>query len=161
MAASGKRGHGDALIELACTKRAPMHSRRSSAALCNAWAISRQPCQVLDAHGAPACIWLTLVSCSHRPCRILTLHDPDCYAAAKKALAKRYTAGSLWGVGLLVALLTALAAGVVIHSRQLTAAGFVVWRRSGEDSAAPADGEYDRLVDAAEVQGTPSPPRAE
>ncbi len=88
--------------------------------------------------------------------RILNLHDPDCYAAAKKALARRYTAGSLWTVGLVVALVAALAAAVVIHSRQLTAAGFVVWRRSGEEGGAPADAEYGPLVDAAEVPDAPA-----
>lgn len=90
------------------------------------------------------------------PRRILNLHDPDCYAAAKKALARRYTAGSLWTVGLVVALVAALAAAVVIHSRQLTAAGFVVWRRSGEEGSAPADAEYGPLVDAAEVPDAPA-----
>ncbi|PRW20852.1 NHL domain-containing [Chlorella sorokiniana] len=93
--------------------------------------------------------------------RILNLHDPDCYAAAKKALARRYTARSLWAVGLVVALVAALAAAVVIHSRQLTAAGFVVWRRSGEQGGATADSEYGPLVDAAEVPDTPPLPRAE
>ena len=121
-----------------------------------------------DCHPAHICqLQPALPSCpctslpSH--CRILNLHDPDCYAAAKKALARRYTARSLWGMGIVVALVTALAAAVFIHSRQLTAAGFVVWRRSGEEGGQPADGGYGPLVDAAEQPDTPAPqlPRAQ
>ena len=93
-------------------------------------------------------------------CRAVILHDPDCYAAAQKALARRYTASALWGVGLAVALVTALVAAGAMHKRQLTAAGFVVYSRRFGEGGGTAGDDYSQLVDAAEVPGTPAPPDA-
>lgn len=94
----------------------------------------------------------------HDECRAVILHDPDCLAAAQKVLARRYTAASLWAVGLVVALVTAVVAAVAIHKRQLTAAGFVVWSRHFGEGGQAAGDEYARLVNAAEVPSTPATP---
>lgn len=95
-------------------------------------------------------------TCHKAYCRAVILHDPDCVAAANKALARRFTAAALWGVGAAVAVVTAVVSAVAIHKRQLTAAGFVVWNRHFGEGGEAAGDEYGQLVDAAEVPGSPT-----